>query len=278
MDKHEFDEAIGAAPPSGVDVDAIVARQRRVTAIRRVAAPTVVAAAAVVAVTFGVALALPNSGGDVAPVGGPGTQAATSPPTAAHPTGAPVEPACDTPPDAPAIGDTAARLTIAARAAFQAHAPGVALSESRGGAWPDGQLGPLQFGHVADPTACLFPDGYLIAYATGSDAAGSGDLLVVVQRGGVDTGCADPAAAPEQTYCRVEQGPGGEVAVVTTLVLSEGSVTHRVDVTKPDGTSVTAQSSNAPRLQAPTRAAPHLTHEQLVAIALDPAMTLSLPG
>ena len=74
MDKQLFDDAIGASPPSTVDVDAVIARGRRADRLRRVANPAVAAGAGVLAVMLGVAFAvLPSHSADPAAGGAVGT-------------------------------------------------------------------------------------------------------------------------------------------------------------------------------------------------------------
>lgn len=289
MDKHTFDDAIGATPASTVDVDAIVTRQRRVTVLQRLAAPAAVAAGAVIVLTVGIAIASPGASPtrDAPAAGGPGsgvTATSAAPGTAlstaasgasgVQPTMGPND--CATPPDSAVIDAVLVRLTDEARAVFAAQAPAVTLSTSEGGAWRQGELGPLEFGHVADPTRCTFPNGYLISYATASDTTGTSEIQLMLQPAPMETTCLPEDIAPHETFCEVTQGPGGESIKASTTVTDYGVVTHRLDVSRPDGTGVSVQASNgAPKTDvAPTAPAPHFSHAQLTAIALDPALNL----
>src|ERR1700741_45633 len=64
MNKQLFDDAIGEAPPSMVDVDAVIARGRRADRVRRVASPALAAVAVVGVVLFGVVVVAQSDGDD----------------------------------------------------------------------------------------------------------------------------------------------------------------------------------------------------------------------
>src|SRR5688572_21911149 len=90
MDRQDLDRAIGEVPPSTVDVDAIIARNRRAGFVGRVTSPWVATSLAVIAVTFGTAaLLLPqDAGGGGTPAAPPtsGTSSTSSPPPRARST------------------------------------------------------------------------------------------------------------------------------------------------------------------------------------------------
>jgi len=304
MDRQLFDEAIGHVPVSTVDVDAVIARQRRAARLRRVGGPGLVAVLAVVVVTVGVALVVPGRDRSTAgnTSGGTGSPPATSPadesgreplPTGAYPPpGAPGS-ACEPPADLPAIpgdpADIAGRLRLALEAAVRAQLPDAQLSASPVHQYQGRHYGALEFMHVDEASrdygngSCQAGEDYYLARATITDANGGGNLLAYLGRAADATDaqmqCSAPGAVrPEETFCEQRTGPGGEAITVTTLVLEGGSSMHRVDVVKPDATMVTVSSENVSssgKAGGPAeRPAPPLTHGQLLAIALTPALTL----
>src|SRR5215217_664028 len=197
MDRQLFDDAIGSPPPSTVDVEAVIARQRRAALVRRVGGPGLVAAAAVAAVTFGVALAVPGGltgnpgGGGITPGGGSGTGSSANP----MGTSQPVRPGwppgmtdpCALPTDLPAIpgepADIAARLHAALDAAVRAQLPDAQLTANPYARYEnDRQYGPLEFFHVRQDGealgggSCRQPQDYYLAKATITDAAGAAGM------------------------------------------------------------------------------------------------------
>ena len=304
MDRHLFDDAIGSPPPSTVDVEAVIARQRRGAFVRRVVGPGSAAVAAVVAVTFGAALAVP--GGLTGGSGGgrtPGSEPAATPPASSWGPSGPSEPAtssapnttdtCGPPTDLPAIpgepADIAARLHDALDAAVRGQLPGAQLTANPVARYEDRQYGPLEFAHIhqdgglSEGGACGVPEDYYLARATVTDAAGAGNILTYL--GAAGDGTSNPATcptagvtAPEVTACEQHTGPAGEQITALTLRLEQGSTTNRVDVLKPDGTMVTLLSENVAvdgkEGGPPQRPTPPLTHDQLITIALLPTLTL----
>ncbi|HET8641540.1 MAG TPA: hypothetical protein VFM37_06360 [Pseudonocardiaceae bacterium] len=304
MDRNIFDEAIGDVPPSSVDVDAIVARQRRAALVRRVGGPAVVAGTAVVAVAFGAALVVPgglggNSGGGIAPGAGSSAPAAPSPselpsssprPSGSNPPSGVPNP-CALPADLDPIpgdpADVAARLGAALEAAVSQQLPEAQLSTNPINQYNGRLYGPLEFMHVYQEGvdygngSCAMHQDYYLARARITDAAGAGNLLAYVGRAeehGTDLLRCAAGMSPERTFCEERTGPGGEQLIVTTLVVESGAIVHRIDATRPDGTMVTVDSQNVGSdikedgpVQRPT---PPLTHDQLIAIALTPGLTL----
>lgn len=295
MDKQLFDNAIGATPPSTVDVDAVIASQRRAARVRRVAGPGVVAVAAVVAVTFGATYALSGAGstGDPAAPGGPPPSAAS-----AQDRAEPAEPTCGPPPTEP-IEDAEARLTAVLTSAVEPLLPADATLEPHPGARysatsSDGH-GPLEVYHVlpedGDDSNLGTPDCDLIEdmflhYATVVDPAGTGSIHGILMRlapNSVATVCAGPEVDPNEVACDVSTGPNGERVVASTSVLQQGGTTsYRVDVAKRDGTAVILSADNSvlggKASSPPERPEPPLTMAQLVGIALDPGLTLYPPA
>ena len=81
-----LDEAIGASPPTRIDIDAVIARRRRVSVLRSLATITAAGAVAAAVVTAAVAVNAPNPGPGLGRPGGSGNQrsaTATPPPTPA---------------------------------------------------------------------------------------------------------------------------------------------------------------------------------------------------
>lgn len=298
MEKQHFDDAIGAAPPSTVDVDAVIARQRRAAWTRRAVGQGGAAAAGVVAVTFGVVAALPAGSGDTPTGAGPGVlvQATTSVPTSTSsaPTGPP-SPCTEGTPTAPPAPEqpatAAARLRSVLTAAVQRQLPGSELVANPVSRYGGRSYGPLEFFHVLEQGvdlgngSCKVPADYFLARANVSDAAGTGNISAMVARlsrtGGPSTTCPEPGVAPEQSACDQHAGPNGEIIVASTLHLEGGPTVHRVEVTKTDGTGLILMAENVANDGKeggpPQRATPPLTHEQLIAIALDLGMTLYPP-
>lgn len=109
MNQEILDELIGAPPPSTVDVDAVIARQRRRQRLHRLAASGSAAAGVVLAVILGAGV-----------TGGPPPHKTPQPPaTAPSATGFPLEP--DTKAGRERTQD---RLRAALEAALTEHAPG----------------------------------------------------------------------------------------------------------------------------------------------------------
>lgn len=279
MDRNIFDEAIGDVPPSTVDVDAVVARQRRAALVRGLGTPAAVAAAAVVAVTVGAALAVPGGLGSGS--GGPSQQPSGAP----TPTISPCAQPSDLPPIPGEPAEVAARLRAALDAAVREQLPDAQLTANSMAVYDGRQYEPLEFVHVYQEGAnyggsCQGHQDYYLARATVTDPAGTGSILASVGRveepGSFMLQCS--ATSPERTFCQERTGPGGERITVTTLVVGEGAIVHRIDAVRPDGTMVTVDSQNVGSdikedgpAQRPT---PPLTHDQLIAIALIPGLTL----
>lgn len=300
MHRKLFDDAIGPVPPSTVDVDAVVARQRRAAVIRRVAGPGFAAAAGVVAVTFGIAVALPGGTGGtggLVPGAGPGT----SPPTTTEQAPSSSAPSCGASgrpvTEDPAVA--AARLTEVMTAAVRARLPDAQLAGDPTANTPDDrQYGPLEFFSgraMGVGTACPNVLDWFRASAIVAGTVGPGDISAFIGRvddpDGPHKECEDrPSGGPEnpEVTCGQQAGPNGEQIVVYTTIEPRLHPTgprvkiHEVHVAKPDGTGVVLYSKNTagqPKLAAqPERETPPLTHEQLIAIALVPGLTLYPPG
>ncbi|MDQ3787829.1 MAG: hypothetical protein M3422_11360 [Actinomycetota bacterium] len=304
MDKQLFDDAIGEVPPSTVDVEAAIARGRRAARFHRVANPAVAAGVAVVLLTGAVAYTVTRGGDGGTTVGAapPATSSSTTTPTSTGPTStAPSTPAPPTmtsevddavpPPqceenDLETAAEAAARLTQATTKAVTAQRTGMTLLVNPAGDYPVGTShGPLEYHQVSQQGASgelsiCDPRAVFEAAATTQTADGKGNILVVMGPAMFDSlgiRC-DDSTFGERTYCEATTGPRGEEVVKQTLELEGGTTQHRVEVLRKDGTEVLVQAENIATTSkgggAPTATKPPLTHDQLAAIATDPALTL----
>lgn len=245
-----FREAVGEIPPTSIDVDRIIARQRRRRRLRRVGLATT-AAIAVLGVTVPVVLA-----------GGQGKDAPVT-------SGSPTPHLARTP--RPQPGRTFTPLDQAVFAALARHAPDVQWATDSGN--PQGDLATWNSGGSDAPY-----------FGTGRIRSGDrfADFLVQIQRAWK----LDPCTAEmiKQNGCVDSTGPGGEKiqswtnrnpvsrtpsrpgapAPTTTATFS---LRHDVLVERPDGifliVTVQADGEDSP-----------LTLAQLTALALDPTITL----
>ncbi|WP_318307595.1 hypothetical protein [Amycolatopsis solani] len=284
MSKEQFDVAIGVVPPSTVDVEAVLDRERRRARVRRVANPWTAAAAGVAAVAVGAAVVF-VPGGEPAPV--------LVPPAASKP---PSENPCADPPFPPQTGapipETSAaassRLTTVLTAAVQQRlAAGSTLGPHEHGVYPKGVAhGPLEFFHVFSAPvpfegACSGGEDYFLSWATTAKGELKGNVMAVVTRiGGNATPSTECTPPPERTEgsCRRRTGPHGETIIESTFTQPGGPTVNESDVTKPDGTGIILQAENvagdAKRGGAPDMPSPPLSLAQLTEIALDPGLTL----
>jgi hypothetical protein len=229
-----LDEEIGEPPRSTVDVESVVAGQRRRLALRR-AGGAVTAGALAVAVTFAGSALLVRPGGGI-PASAP---APACGPVAAGPTPGPspwIQPGA-TPTGDPAPADPALpigaedRLTTAlsAAVAIEIGAARLAPEPVDGAAHP-----PLSFfGGPCD----RHDSGSYLATASIRSAAGTplGRLLVYVQTS-TDTGCTPTGSG---AGCTVSRGPHGETIRAKTDtgdLQGEVKTEAMVVVSKPDGT------------------------------------------
>ncbi|MEU5261296.1 hypothetical protein [Amycolatopsis sp. NPDC021455] len=283
MSREQFDAAIGVVPPSTVDVDAVLDRERRRARVRRVANPWTAACAGVAAVAAGAVLVL--APGDPGPsFVQPGASA--PPPSsdacrlAARPTTAPLREKANV---------VADRLTtVLTDAVRQRVAAGTTLGVHTLGQYPKGtQHGPLVFFHVfsalvpQDGGVCSGGEDYFMAAASTTEKAHKGNVWAVVGRLGGNASPATecgPAPADTQGSCHRRTGPHGETIVEETFTIADGPTVNRVNVAKPDGTGVIVEAQNTARDaklgDAPDMPSPPLSLGQLAEVALDPGLTL----
>ncbi|MEU4252664.1 hypothetical protein AB0F15_35190 [Amycolatopsis sp. NPDC026612] len=283
MSRDQFDAAIGPVPPSTVDFEAVLDRERRRARVRRVANPWTAAGAGVAAVATGAVLVLaPGDPGRsvVAPgaAGAPPSSADTCG-TGPQPTGAPLR-------EKAAV--VASRLTtVLTDAVRQRVAAGTTLGPHPEGEYPKGtQHGPLGFYHVFSAMvphdgACSGGEDYFMAAASTSEKTDKGNIWAIVTRlGGNATPQTECGPPPERTEgsCHRRTGPHGETVVELTFTLPHGPTVNQVDVTKPDGTGVIVEAQNvagdAKHGGEPDMPSPPLGLAQLGEVALDPGLTL----
>jgi hypothetical protein len=280
MDKKRFDDAIGEAPPSTVDVGAAIARGRRAARIRGAAIPGLGVAAVVLtvgAVTFTTSW-------------GPGSVPAGSPP----PTPPPV--ICGYGPDAgppERIDASKERLTSLIRDLVRHRLPsGARVAESDSMDTLGDAYEPLEFYGGADdvdvmPVAC---DPHTSFHAEASiHLGGAANQFFVGLESHLEVSstlsCApdedmsSPELPPEfqglpvekgDTVCEESVGSGGE-RVRAVVTKHQDSESLDATVLKPDGTSIQILLTNGNVNNTP---APPMTVDQLVEIALDPRLTL----
>ncbi|RSM40941.1 hypothetical protein DMA12_25935 [Amycolatopsis balhimycina DSM 5908] len=288
MSREQFDAAIGVVPPSTVDVEEVLDRERRRARVRRVVNPWTAAGASVAAVAAGAVLVL-APGGPAPSVVQPGaapTGAAPPPPSsdacrlAPRPTTAPLREKANV---------VADRLTtVLTDAVRQRVAAGTTLGVHTLGQYPKGtQHGPLSFFHVfsalvpQDGGVCSGGEDYFMAAASTTEKAHKGNVWAVVTRLGGNASPATecgPAPADTQGSCHRRTGPHGETIVEETFTMASGPTVSRVNVAKPDGTGVIVEAQNTARDanlgDAPDMPSPPLSLGQLAEVALDPGLTL----
>ncbi|WIX88391.1 hypothetical protein [Amycolatopsis sp. DG1A-15b] len=283
MSKDQFDAAIGVVPPSTVDVEAVLDRERRRARVRRVANPWTAAGAGVAAVAAGAVLVL-APGGPAPSVVQPGA-ASTPPPSPEgcsrdpRPTGAPLREKTDV---------VADRLTTALTDAVrQRLAAGTTLGVHTLGQYPKGtQHGPLAFYHVfsapvAKDSTCSGGEDYFMAAASTTEKTHKGNVWAIVTRLGGSAGPATECSPPPekmQGSCDRRTGPHGETIVEEMLTTPGGPTANRVNVTKADGTGLIVEAQNvagdAKYGGEPDMPSPPLSLAQLAEVALDPSLTL----
>jgi hypothetical protein len=285
MDSEDFDRAIGPTPPSTVDIERIITRERRRAWLQ--AGPLAATAAGITAIAVGAVALLSHTDAPVPPaipVPSLSSQHQTQTPTETQtycPGNSP------TVPPAPENAEVAAtRLSAVLKTAvLQRAAAGTVLEQNSAAVYPAGTThGPFEFFHVSEgaqpqKNGCRGGADHLETRATLVGGMAKGSVWAVMGRLGGDTSPSTDCSAPvmERTSCEVSTGPHNETIVATTL--TAGSVkSYRVDVSKPDGTAVVLTAENvAGDGKSDTNVTstnPPLTHQQLTEIALAPAMTL----
>jgi len=251
-----LETAIGAEPPTRLDVDELMAASRQRLRRHRWAVGSAGAAVLAATVVVTVAVAAPGR-----PVVGPTTP---TPPATPKPTLAGVAPSED--PQAAKVRLAAAMRTVVLDAVPQAHL--------------GGEFDVLHRDIEATPTAdgTWYAPAYVFQGQQVIDAAGRhGVIIVSVMRRLLSDAC--PLATPEGAgyTCEQSTGPNGELVAAEHYIATSDERQTGVKVNRADGSAVWVISSNYVDLtsQSPvTGADPPLTVAQLTAIALDPRLTL----
>jgi hypothetical protein len=295
MTKQLFDDAIGDVPPSTVDVEAAIARGRRVVLVHRLANPVVATVAAVAVLLGAVAVVLLSSddanGGLGPAIPSSPTTSRTAPPTTTSTSSCfdGVEPTAPPATERPAV--TAHRLTQFLTNAVKARVePGATLVVHPGAQYPDGTpRGPLEVFYVHSETkdlghdACQMGEDYFLGWSDVRAPAGTGNIQVLVARGGGNNEMGTDCGTNNHIEaCHVKRTAGGDVAVQTTYRMESGTTQFQVAATKADGTVVQLQAEDIAGSSksggAATATKPPLTMAQLTAIALDPRVTMYPEG
>jgi hypothetical protein len=232
--RRALQDAVGKIPPTSIDVDQIIGRQRRLIRLRRVGV-LVAAAVAVGAITIGA----------VAATGRPDAQLPVAP--------TPSVPAVPTPPPPQQQGKAFTRLDTAIFEAIDRVAPGL-----RWISWNSGIT-----------TRGYEPNGWMGQGEVRSDA-GTGEL--VVQFSPPDWGEVGPCTGDlVKNGCVMTTGPGGEkIMTFSTRNPANGkhrplTLTHSMFMQRPDGRVLIVDIHGADE-KSP------LTIAQLTALVLDPAV------
>jgi len=284
MNKQLFDDAIGEAPPSSVDVDAVIARGRRAVRIRQVASPTLAAVAVVGVVLFGVVVVAQSDGDADRFVPAEPSRTTTASPTSESPC-AGLTPTAPPQPEKPGVTEN--RLTAVLTASVSERLPAGATLEAN----PDAKnragspLGPLETFHwfsklQESQDACMGGEDEYVSRASVRSPNGVGNVFFLVARAGIESDlvCPEPTESPDQRSCRTETTSNGDVVMMTEMGKGQQSKSFRVDVLRADQTFVLGEASDdalSGKYPGPpdTTRMP-LTPQQLKVIALDPALTM----
>jgi len=247
-----LDGEMGTPPPSTVDIDRVIVRQRRRVVLRQAGL-----FGSVGAMTLAIGLVLivlRGAGGDPNQIGNPGPPATTPPtPRAAE----------------------ASRLTAELTRLLTAALPGAEFLPPEPGS-----------GEPVEPTeALVFVDEetYFLAAARIRDAKGTGTITVTV--GKEDTqfrserACStDPAPQDMRVNCEVRPGvDGAKTEVVDNSSKYSDYAFHRAQIIRADGNGVSVTISNATQNQEVIRPGVQLTVEQTVTLAEAPELATTLP-
>lgn len=276
--KTYFDEEIGPVPPSTIDLDQTIARQRRRNTYRRIGFSATGGLATVAAVAMLVTLtparSEPNnlSAGSAASASQPGTSTAAEPsPSASAGPGTPGKPGTTTQNGKPTTEDpkqAEVRLAQAMLSLVRQQAPGAQISAK------DGSDQPFNTTHRTSPGQST-PTGFDGA-ATLTDAQGKGNVFFGFTRvGNLVSGC----DGVQGGFCEVATGPRRE-SITKMTATTDRIAENTVTIVKTDGTALLigagnyGDSSRCSACGPVTRPTPVLTFDQLVAIGTDLRMTL----
>jgi hypothetical protein len=165
---------------------------------------------------------------------------------------------------------TARRLTTVVKAAMTRHLPDATFARDKGRNWPAFTL--------------RTQGDYYLGGSWVTDAAGSGSVTVIVQRDPQAWSCdTTDSVTVGLVSCEEGYGPAGEHWVYTVLNDADNGradIMHfEILVTKADQTLVQISAENTTTMKSLTapvsRPTPPMTKEQLLAVALTPALTLN---
>jgi hypothetical protein len=246
-----LDVEMGTPPPSTVDVDAVIARQRRWSRLRQAG---LIGGVSVMTLAVALVLTTLRGSGDpnLAPPG------AGSPPTA---TLSPRE-------------QEAARLSEVLRELLTAALPDAEFLDPT----------PDPFAEKPPEQALVFVDQgtHFLAGARIRDAEGIGTISVAVGREDTqfrsERACStDPAPQDMNVNCEVVPGPEGPTETISNSSKYDGYKFHAAELIRADDNAVHViimnRSSDQPDVFRPT---PHLTLEQTIALARAPELATTL--
>jgi hypothetical protein len=257
-----LDREIGTLPPSTVDVERTIVRRRRRVRRQRVAVAASAVGLAVLAAAVVAQAPEPRGGGF-------GARQGSATPSARQEDGTQV----------------AARLTTALSEAVDGLIPGATYVQNR--TRESENVAALVFNHrFRPPEPTRGGEDYYYATADVEHAGGTGSVSVMVGRlagdlFGVQREC-DVGPLDAKTYqCVPGSGPGGETVLQIELT-GDKAVGYQVNVTRRDGVGVSVRVTNYAQARAEAEfdygrqdsPLPPFTKSQILAIALDPALTV----
>lgn len=275
MDKKLFDDAIGELPPSTVDIEAAIARGRRSARFPLLGSPVAAVIGGVLVLTMGIAMALMPGKPDGDTLTGPPSRTTPPPGTAAWY-------GCDNddyPPTEPDDIARANRLGAALSAAVTRRLP----PTSRLTKVVRDDRGPTAFRVEApssgerscevDPDAMHSMAG--VAWMGSDNTRLTASITSGEFAGGAsrERWCANPPDVPYHARCDRRTTPGGDKILEVVATRGELVVANGVEVARADGTAVSLLV-DAGMLADGDPYTPPLTIDQLVEIALDPALAI----
>jgi hypothetical protein len=248
MTQQIFEDMIGTAPPSTVDVEAVIRRERRVIRWRRTAGAGT-AGALVLALTIGVAAAIGDTNG---PPGSVGRRSVAPAATATEPA----------PPPPPLTKERADALLQEMRDVIHRLSPSAKIS----GFMKTGPFGQYESGSPSGMPDGI-PDGEEYnAYMFVRVGKREGALAIHLIRFGDSVfQCIGLTG-----QCSETPGPNGSTVLVNKDVKRGQDQAYTVNVTYPDGMRVWVINNNARDADSVHYDRPPLTVEQVKQIALDP--------
>jgi hypothetical protein len=279
MDKKLFDDAIGELPPSTVDVEAAIGRGRRAARFWPVNNPVVAVIGGVLVLTMGTAMALRPGEPGGEPLAGP--ESVTTPRPV--PDAGDICPLATAAPADPTVVARADRLTVALLAAVERQLPPDTslVSTVADGKRPADFL--VEVPSRDHPSCEIDPDA-MHARAGITWMGNSNTTLDVsvtsgefTEHGSMESWCARLAGAPYFPECERRTTSGGDAVLEVVAERNDIVVANGVEVVRADGTavSVIVDGGMLSDYAVGGTYTPPLSVDQLVEIALDPALTLN---